>query len=207
MAHQQTVETMTNSDTQVIDFTPSGNSAEFVREGWSDPEPPGTWSVGLESRVVFSTGGSMQHCVVEFVVLDYKLAGSKPQRLSFVVDEKVVYAGEVAGWTVGSFEIPDELTASDSIEIRIIHPDAERPSTLGVSTDPRHLAVMFQRLTLKGERSQRGAVGAMPPDVAATDRKDVARTAPGDTSVPVAAKGPAPDKRPPTKSWFGFLGW
>jgi hypothetical protein len=222
------VQDMTHPDIQIVDFMPSGNSKDFVREGWSEPEVPGTWSIGLESRIVLSPAKNVRNCSIEFVALGFETPSARPQRLSFIVNDQTLYSGEVAGWTVESFRIPDNI-AADPIEIRVVHPDAERPVTLGLSTDQRQLAVLFQRLTLKGEPADSVLAGEPVTEPMATAKAEadiVASTSVAETSelaagssrtealegaaTVVATDAPkieSPRSHTAKKSWLGFLGW
>ena len=183
-----------------IDFTSGGNSLSFVREGWSEMEPHGTWTVGKESKIVIPLPAGLKNCHAAFVVRPCTSGTTLPsQRVSFVVGSTEVCSNTVSGLTRLEIHFPDDVAAGQDVEIRILHPDATSPLALGVSGDTRELAILVVRVEILGEesaadtgsteKSQNG--DSVPPSL------DSAPSQAGNAAQPAPSAGTAPSVEQP----------
>jgi hypothetical protein len=144
-----------------IDFSNAGNSREYVCEGWSKPEPLGTWSVGDQSRLVLPLFEVSGKCTLQIAAISFRPPGmDAAQRLSIHVNNELILERTVSGGIDAECEIPAAaLTNDESVEIRLSHPDAVAPTSLGLSTDSRRLGFLVQRLALHSEAAAVSTAG------------------------------------------------
>jgi hypothetical protein len=133
-----------------IEFKAGGNSKEFCRSGWSEPEPGHAWAIGQESTLELPRPAEpgiyrMELKLGPFIHKD-KLAA---QRLSVLVNGTEVGAFEVREVTSLECTVPwSALEAKETAAIRFVHPDAAKPSTVSGVPDHRELALAFEQIRL-----------------------------------------------------------
>jgi hypothetical protein len=132
-----------------IDFGRAGNSAEYRRVGWSDPEPRHTWTIGQESTLEFPR---------PVLPGDYKLVldvGPFLWQDRLPAQHLVV---SVNGREVGNFTIKEIARVECSVPWRLIerndwvsvtlsHPDAARPIDVNRVPDDREIALAFETVS------------------------------------------------------------
>jgi hypothetical protein len=157
-----------DSDSRIeIDFRAGGNSADYTLNGWGNPEPHGSWTVGPESRLrlrgfAANTRYQLTANVGPFV---------DPPRLPYQDLSVEVAGAEVwshrftAGGKVDCVIPAHAIGAGGTVEIMFRCPNAKPPKELGPSEDDRPLAFTFFDLTLT--RAIAGAFGGTSPKLAA----------------------------------------
>ncbi len=136
-----------------LDFQHGGNARAYLLEGWSSPEPWGTWSVGDDASICLPLEKPLGGAATLTVLLQPFVNPKHP-----VAKAQVLYFGaQIAEWTFdcpGSVEkqiaLPRELVSSDRNPVfvfRVQNPVS--PLEIGLSTDPRPLGLGFVRLRLK----------------------------------------------------------
>lgn len=128
-----------------IDFTSSGNSRGFVADGWSLPEPWGTWSTGDRSSLKLRASSAISLLRLKAHFQVYSGGGTLAgQACEVVINGTTVFSGKVSGETVLESDVwqaPDAPVGE--IHIAIFHPDSISPASLGLSTDERRLAFLL----------------------------------------------------------------
>lgn len=126
-----------------IDFAASGNSRDYLGDGWSAPEEAFTWSVGAESRLIVANLPAADEYLMTLDVIPFVHNDELPsQRLIVSVNDTVVGSTELSRPTLLGYRIPGSLAArSDKLEITLQHPDAARPKDFSGSEDDRDLAL------------------------------------------------------------------
>jgi len=138
----------------VLVFAANGNGLAHLGDGWSVPEPWGTWSVGaaseLELALPHGTAGALE-LVVESWGFAYP---ARPENRITVSANGV----EVATWTYRLGEavaprtarVPAAAVADDGLlRLRFAPADFTSPREAGVSEDPRPLALGLVTLVLR----------------------------------------------------------
>jgi len=137
---------------EVLDFRTGGNARYFEGEGWGDPGPGGSFTVGGHSELVLQ----LPEPPVSDLVLSIEAhAFTPPQRSHF--DDTLLVNGRVAAqWTITDHEplirrqvrLPARLMRSRTIRIEFIDHDPRSPADLGLSVDARKLGLAIHTLRL-----------------------------------------------------------
>jgi tetratricopeptide (TPR) repeat protein len=134
----------------VIDFGMNGIGHAHLGEGWSFPEPEATWTLGKESTINIPNVGSGQDYALVFTAYPAGSDAGHVQRAIFSVN------GTVFGSLILRFETTLELLVPSAmlggngeVTLRLALPDAISPAQMGMSDDPRLLALSFRRLTFR----------------------------------------------------------
>jgi hypothetical protein len=129
---------------QILIFGLGGNAAEFQLDGWSDPEPRFTWSVGMESGLAIEPLVAPYGFFVEIRSGSFiRSPAPLTQTLEFLFDGKIVARTSVDHYgTIAVFIGPTE-PAIGATHLRIRHPDAMAPEP-----GARVLAVAFHKLRI-----------------------------------------------------------
>jgi tetratricopeptide (TPR) repeat protein len=133
-----------------IDFGVNGAGHGFLRQGWSHPEPDATWTQGMESTIDLPNLEPERDYALRFSVFPAGSDSGHAQRAIFSIN------GSVVANLILRFETTLELLVPSAVfegntqaTLRIALPDAISPAQMGMSADPRLLALSFQRLTFR----------------------------------------------------------
>jgi hypothetical protein len=131
-------------------FGVDGNSLAAMKGGWSSPEPGFCWGIGLESLLVLPRPPSaLRYQLVLTVRAHLHRPTLNKQVLIVAVNDLVVSVTEIFEDTTISCEIPQVAVAlSDTLKIRLIHPNGAAPRDLGGLPDDRELSVAIERIAL-----------------------------------------------------------
>lgn len=134
----------------VIDFSRTGNSGAFVREGWYGAETEHRWTAGKFSTIelplrVRGAQYELEIVAWPFVVterlesqeLKISIGGNQLERLYLRRGHNYV-----------SCLIPPDLTLSDSVVVRLDHADAARPCDFDPKSGDRTVALAFKTVKL-----------------------------------------------------------
>ncbi|MEJ0068821.1 MAG: hypothetical protein WDO24_08965 [Pseudomonadota bacterium] len=140
-----------------------------MRRGWSDPEAAATWTMGRESRFTIDLPAGLDAATLVLFATPFVYPDRAVARLEIIAN----------GIALGNFKLsaPSEIYchvpaaaigSSPALELTFRHPDAAKPSLVGVSLDTRELAMCIARIELR----HRPGTTAPPtmaniPDVAA----------------------------------------
>jgi len=137
----------------VINFASGGNGASYELDGWSVPEPGGSWTLGsraeLRMRLEPTPATSLQmKCDV--------FAFTPPIRPKFVA-QVLVNGSRVGEWSFGadspsgarSMVIPSHLLTGETLNVTFELSDPRSPAELGVSADERPLSFSLQKFVLE----------------------------------------------------------
>lgn len=121
-------------------------------DGWAAPEDGFAWAIGQESRfrlaALTDPGPSMLELDLNPFVLPGSAAG---QRLVVLVDGMQIGADRILGeGTVGYRLPPRPAGSAQDLVVTLLHPDAQRPASLGFNDDARELGFMVRRACVIG---------------------------------------------------------
>ena len=133
----------------IIDFGRTGNSDEYRRSGWSDPESRHTWTIGQESTLEFPRPTLPGDYKLVFDVGPFLWQDRLPvQHLVVSVNDQEV--GEFAIKEVSTIEcaVPWRLIErSEWVSVMLSHPDAARPIDVNRVPDHREIALAFETVS------------------------------------------------------------
>jgi hypothetical protein len=131
-------------------FGKDGNAAAVTGAGWSAPETGFTWSIDDNSELTITKPGDAETYRLEMDVVPFVAPPAvMAQRLDVTVNGELIQTfdplprGRVACLVPGRL-----LERSDTVEIKLNHPAAARPSAVAGQNDDRRLAVAFHTLSL-----------------------------------------------------------
>ncbi len=132
-------------------FATGGNAQLYMKDGWGVPEIAHTWSVGTESALELITDAPSCDPRLEMSVWPFYVADKmEPQRLSVLVNGTLVGDAVLTEKKNLTFDIPLDLwTSQTPARISFRHPDSKSPKELGMSGDPRKLAIGFEELVVR----------------------------------------------------------
>ena len=158
---------------QPIRFGAGQDGNVALVEGWSSPDAGGCWSDGHAARLKFVIGKLPRGPGRLRLLLWVQpfLAGGLLhwQQIEIVANQSDPISVIMSG--VGFIAVPIDdgsVQPGDTLEVRIILPDAESPQVLGQSTDPRKLGISLQSARLESiavpaiERSRSPASPSFP---------------------------------------------
>jgi hypothetical protein len=134
-----------------IDFRRDGNSREYIQEGWYEPEPQHTWARGTHSTIVIPVKEPRCHYSLRIDAWPFAVTSKleeQPLALSvngFGLANFVVTPGQ----RKLECELPPDVLATGCPLIEFDHPNAARPSDLGVGKDNRELAIAFRSIEVR----------------------------------------------------------
>jgi hypothetical protein len=135
---------------EMLDFRTGGNARYVEREGWGDPEPGGSWTVGGHSILQLELPKPPTGDVVLSIEAH---AFTPPQRNRF--DDTLVVNGRVAAqWSITDREpliqrrvrLPVDLIPSRVVRIEFVNHDPRSPADLGLSGDTRKVGLALHTL-------------------------------------------------------------
>ena len=132
------------------DLRAGTGGAACLRRGWADPEPPGTWTLGHESRLAIDWSPHWPDATLAIEATPHLHAGLAAARLevsangiplgTFSLADRGEVVCPVAGWMIGPRQ---------TLEIVLRQPDAARPSAVSASGDARELGFLIERIVLR----------------------------------------------------------
>ena len=133
-----------------IDFRTSGNSNGYTSDGFSFPEPHGTWTDGESATLIVPRPVNYHHLELDIWLFPYLAGGRLPsQRLSVSANGQDIFSGRFSGPSCIRVRLPVAvLAASNFVSLSFLLPDARRPADDGVPDDTRLLGFSFQFLKL-----------------------------------------------------------
>ena len=143
-----------------IFFTCEGTCKSYLGEGWSSPEPWGTWTDGDSARLVLPLAARADgRAVLTAEVVPYLSAKFPTLAVDVLYRESVIaqWTFCTAGAVTVMAEIDQELLAGQSrlvIHFRIRNPRS--PLESGESADPRALGLSFRSLSLSFDEASPG---------------------------------------------------
>jgi len=131
-------------------FGASSNSLAALRSGWSSAEPDFCWAIGLESLVVLPhPPAAIRYQLVLTVRPHLRRPTLNKQTLVVAVNDLIVSTTEIFEDMSISCEIPLVAVAlSDTLKIRLIHPNGASPRQVAGLPDDRDLSVALERIAL-----------------------------------------------------------
>lgn len=137
----------------VIDFGAAGNSSDYRRAGWANPEARHTWTKGQESRLVIPPLAAAGTYRLRIRLWPFVWAPALPgQRLAVLVNGHKIaeFLVREARWLECHVDA-EMIGRTEPVVITLHHPDAARPSETSGARDDREIALAFQRLVLQPE--------------------------------------------------------
>jgi hypothetical protein len=128
-----------------FDLTTAGTGSAnrgLLAEGWSVPEPVGTWSDGSLARLALPA--PVGPALARFDLSGFAPAGHGEQQVIVSFDGQLVSSLRVGPPAIVTLAIPDKVR---NIEFAL--PDALSPSEAGLSADSRHLGILLRGLSIE----------------------------------------------------------
>jgi hypothetical protein len=145
----------------LIDFGVGGNSNEFCRDGWSQPEPRHTWTLGQQSTLELPQPDEPGDYRMVLELGPFVAADRLPcQHLEVLANGTEIGAFEVNAVSLLECLLPwSVIEPKKTISITFLHPNAAKPSEVNGVPDHREIAFALERLRLT-RVSGGGASGA-----------------------------------------------
>lgn len=129
-----------------LGFATGGNVPVWATAGLGEPEPHGRWTVRPQARLTCRWPDQRPPRAIRLTASAFLPAGVPRQRLIVGPTES---EGQLAvEWTVGQAErtvdVALELALDGTVALHLQLPDAVAPATLGLSGDPRPLALSLR---------------------------------------------------------------
>ncbi len=131
-----------------VDFGIRGNSGEFCRTGWGRPEPDHTWTIGPDSTLELPRPAVSGEYRLILRLGPFVWRETLPhQRLAVYVNGTQLGAFEVQEPTAIGCTVPwSVVEPHETILVKLVHPDAARPSEVNGVRDHREIAFALERL-------------------------------------------------------------
>lgn len=133
-------------------FNKASSAVAYLSKGWSLNEPWGTWSEGAESQIVLRPIGPAHSLLLETTALIAPM--HKEQALDIFVNDKRLLSTRLVKPEENriSIELPPDvqqlIQQQGFLRLSLKYANAISPGELGMSKDPRKLAIGLQALTL-----------------------------------------------------------
>jgi hypothetical protein len=131
-------------------FGTSGNVDGRTLEGWAEPEAGLQWMISVASEFALpALAPANGYDVVAWVVPNLPMQRPRLQRLILQLNQTVVAEFDVDEEMYIGCALPVSSLRRDGTDrLRLLHPDAVSPSSVGESDDTRLLAVALRQLSL-----------------------------------------------------------
>ena len=148
----------------VVDFGRSGNSDNYRRSGWSEPEPRHTWTIGPESTLEFPRPPVPGDYTLVIELGPFVWKDRLPtQHLTILANGSDVGGYAVQAATAIECTLPWRLIEGrEWVSLTFRHPDAARPVDINGVPDHRELALAFETLSLFRQFDQIAPVAGSP---------------------------------------------
>ena len=129
-----------------------GDLGEIKRnalKGFSEPEPPGTWTEGSRSVMRLALPATDRDLIVRFVSAAFVPPG-RSQHVRIIANDEQVGDLHITEGTLREYEflIPARLVTKDKLVLRFEIDQPTSPSETGISGDVRKLTLFFVSLTV-----------------------------------------------------------
>lgn len=126
----------------LIDFTKQGNGVDYFLSGISEPEENHTWSLGKTAELRIPMAEEPDGDITAKVFLSMVFNGS--QRVIIRGADAILFDGRVSPTdSTIVFKVPKNCVQNGELVLTFEYPDAVSPLEVGVSQDPRVVAVGF----------------------------------------------------------------
>lgn len=136
-----------------LQFRQSGNGLVYLVEGWSGPEPWGTWSEGASAAVILPMNDNLKMVVIE---ADALVTPAHPeQRIRVLLNGVSVKDATLTSSTGNRIEVSisdklrTHLSENGYLRMQFEIPDAAKPADLGINDDNRILGFGLVSITLQ----------------------------------------------------------
>lgn len=123
------------------------NAVEYISNGFSNPEPIGTWTDGNNSEMKFV----LMNYENENVFLDMDYSVYKNQHVNVIAENTRIDEFYAMGDMHRKIRIPPYCIKGNELSLRFELPDASSPFENGESSDKRKLALLMKNMTLNRE--------------------------------------------------------
>jgi GT2 family glycosyltransferase len=193
-----------------VDFGQHGNGLLYRREGWSEPEPRYTWSLGFVSSLELPRPDEPGDYMLELNVHPFTSDGKiSVQKLRVVVNDVEVADFEVRVTSSLECQLPWSLIENRAaVSVSFLHPNAASRNAINGEPDDRVVAFAFQRVGLRRmHETAEGAVALALPQAARDDLSQQTILDPA-KSVPTRLQGNVDvyGYNPSGGCWL-FIGW
>ncbi len=128
----------------------SSESAKYLWEGWSVPEPDARWSDGHRAVVVFALG-PVRTTVLRIDMMPFLVPGRlDEQRVGVTLNGHRLPSLTLRepGYQVRSIKLPGELLRENNV-LSFEIPGATSPQSLGAGADERHLGIKVRWIEMR----------------------------------------------------------
>jgi hypothetical protein len=133
-----------------LSFRSDGNSTQYTKAGWGNPEPHGTWTMASTATLVLSPVLPGKRYRVTITLRPYLFGDKlKSQILRILCNDVLGFSDAIAEGTTISFDIPAEaVNASRKLAFTFEIPNSTAPASLSESRDIRQLGFAVASLSL-----------------------------------------------------------
>ncbi len=133
-----------------LTFGARGNAHDGLRGGWSAPEPAFTWAIGKQCSIEIPCRRRSGRLALEMDVAPFiHLPQIPQQRLAVFAGTARLGATIMRSASTLSFDVPEHILGeADTFVVTLCYPDGVSPASLGLSEDPRRLALMVRSMRL-----------------------------------------------------------
>jgi hypothetical protein len=138
-------------DVQRVGFGVGGNGLDYLRDGWSSPEPNFTWSVGKVSVLELPRCPGAGVFIVQLILRPFVVAQALPtQRVDIAVNGQAIGSRDTRTLSVIEFEVPPAVvTGGQPFTVTLGVPNAAQPRPLNGANDDRMLGICLERLLFR----------------------------------------------------------
>ncbi len=138
-----------------IDFSTTGKGNNYIREGWSAPEPWGRWATAPRAELSFRLPPQVAKVNVEMSLLAFVNVLHPQQRINIKANghlvKELVFNAVAGGNTPRSESFTVTLASDNVLTLSLEIPDAASPANLGLSGDTRTLGAGLVSLSITAE--------------------------------------------------------
>ena len=192
-----------------IDFSQSGNSAEFRGQGWSGQERIHIWTIGNRSELIFEKIPHRGGLAVRLEAWPFMaMPAPRAQPVTVHANGQKVAHFELTKRDLFEFVIPETaIQGQNRLLLEFRHPNAARPSDSDPNNDDhRVLALAFTHLEL---RRVAGAAASAPVEPAYREADPVPTIPHASWPTPAAANARRPtattNRQGPVAAFFAWL--
>jgi len=133
----------------IISFAIQGNATQYQTRGWSYPEAGFTWTIGERTELLLPVKDANSNLTLTADIVPFLVSGKiNSQRVKLYINDRSVGEWNVDRSGQYKVEVPQGYLVDDSIRIVFELPDAASPSEMGISSDPRPLAISLKSMKL-----------------------------------------------------------
>lgn len=132
-----------------ITFTLTGNSKDFVKQGWSEPEATHRWTQASRSRLVLDVKEAKgKPLILRLHARAFPAKGVAPQHVEVFVNGQMIAGWQMLKLAWYEAPIPAEVVGEGLLDIGFVISDPTAPCTITDPEDCRKLGLAAQEMII-----------------------------------------------------------